>query len=148
MAGGKLQQAWFRGRHQGSDDRWPVQETMLVGVCEQMESPAQAQLLEDRRQTVPNGRLADMKSLRNLPVAQAFAYQRNDLAIAALQRRRFSQGPSVIILSRPIPVRQHVGHHRALEPDFAAMNLGDGLEEHLRGVVFEHHSHGAMMKDS
>ena len=117
---------------------------MPIGIDRQLKPIPDAELRVDRRQVVAHGGFADAQTISNRLVLEPLADHLDELTLTRRERPDldlFWVG-GVVSHGRVIS-RQHTGQQKAIGPDLAGMNFGDGVEENLGGFFLAHQAHGA-----
>src|SRR5213596_4194168 len=121
-----------------------LREAMAIRVEDQLETIRDVKLRVDRADMVADGVFADEEALANLVVLESLTHQVQHFALPMGERRdlRLLGIRFLWQLLRP-HVLEHTTHDRAIEPRLAGLDLLDGLDEHVGGLILEQHAQRA-----
>src|SRR5713101_5174934 len=121
-----------------------LRKAMAIRVEDQLETIRDVELRVDRADMVADSVIADEEALGNLVVLESLTHQVQHFALPMGERRdlRLLGIRFLGQLSRPY-VAEHTTHDSAFEPRLASLDLLDGLDEHLGGLILEQHAQRA-----
>ena len=122
-----------------------VDEAMMDGVEGEFEAVRNAQLVEDVVQMIFNRLFTDEKLFADLFIAITLGHELHDLLLAVAQQRLIAPGAVVGTLGEGL---HDLGGHAVIEPDFAAIDAVNALDQEIAGGLLQDDSaraqaHGA-----